>query len=222
MAYDLEEQEQLDTIKAWWKQYGNLVTWLLVVIVSAYAAWTGWGSYQNGRSVQASQLYDELQRSVAAKDNVRVQRAASDLMEKFTRTSYAPMAALSAAKSALDSNDLKTAKLQLSWIIEHSNADEFNALARLRLAGIFLDEKAYDDGLSLLSGKFPDEFTGNVFDRKGDIYAAQNKIAEARVAYQVAMEKVKEKNPGRKLIQIKFDAVGGVDSNKVAVNAAGK
>jgi predicted negative regulator of RcsB-dependent stress response len=222
MAYDLEEQEQLDTLKAWWKQYGNLVTWLLVIILSAYAAWTGWHNYQNGQSTQASQLYDELQKSIAAKDNVKVQRAANDLIEKFTRTSYAPMAALSAAKSAFDSNDLKTAKSQLHWVIDHSSVDEYKTLAKLRLAGVALDEKAYDEGLSLLAGEFSAEFTGDILDRKGDLYLAQNKISEARTAYQSALEKIKDKNPGRKLIQIKLDAIGGVDVNKVAVNAAGK
>ncbi|MDO8179413.1 MAG: tetratricopeptide repeat protein [Undibacterium sp.] len=222
MAYDLEEQEQLDTLKAWWKQYGNLITWLLIIVLSVYAAWTGWKNYQNAQSSQASQLYDELQKSIVAKDNVKVQRAANDLIEKFTRTSYAPMAALSAAKSAFDSNDLKLAKSQLQWVVDHSNVVEYKALAQLRLAGIALDEKAYDAGLTLLSGEFPAELAGNVLDRKGDLYLAQNKVHEARVAYQASLEKIKDKNPGRKLIQIKLDAIGGAVENNVATNAVGK
>ena len=129
MAYDLEEQEQLDTLKAWWKQYGNLVTWLLLIVVSGYAAWTGWNSYQISQSTQASQLYEEVQKSVLTKDNAKVQRAASDLAEKFSRTAYAPMAALSAAKSAFDVGDLKTAKAQLHWVVDHGRVDEFKGLA---------------------------------------------------------------------------------------------
>lgn len=222
MAYDLEEQEQLDTLKAWWKQYGNLVTWLLVVVLSCYAAWTGWKNYQNGQASQASQLYEEVQKSVSAKDNVKVQRAANDLIEKFARTSYAPMAALSAAKSAFDASDLKTSKSQLRWVIDHSSVEEYKALAKLRLAGIALDEKAYSEGLSLLSGEFPVEFAANVLDRKGDLYLAENKVPEARTAYQSALEKMKDKNPGRKLIQVKLDAIGGAIENKVATNAADK
>lgn len=222
MAYDLEEQEQLDTLKAWWKQYGNLVTWLLVVVLSSYAAWTGWRNYQAGQSTQASQLFDELQKSILAKDNVKVQRATTDLIEKFTRTSYAPMAALAAAKSAFDTNDLKTAKLQLQWVIDHSSVEEYKTLARIRLAGIALDEKAYDVGLSLLTGEFSADFASNAFDRKGDLYVAQNKLVEARSAYRSALEKIKDKNPGRQLIQIKLDAIGGSNESKVAVNAGGK
>ena len=222
MAYDLEEQEQLDTLKAWWKQYGNLVTWLLIVVLSSYAAWTGWRNYQVGQSTQASQLYEELQKAILVKDNAKVQRATTDLIEKFSRTSYPAMAALAAAKSAFDLNDIKTAKLQLHWVIDHSRVDEYKALARIRLAGIALDEKNYDEGLTLLAGDFPAELAGSVFDRKGDIYIAQNKVSEARSAYQSALEKIKDKNPGRKLVQIKLDAIGGVGEVKVAINAAAK
>ncbi|HTD02372.1 tetratricopeptide repeat protein [Undibacterium sp.] len=216
MAYDLEEQEQLDTLKAWWKQYGNLITWLLIICLTAFAGWTYWNNYRSGQAAQASLLYEELQKSVQAKDNAKVQRAAGDLIEKFGKTAYAPMAALSAAKSAFEANDLKVAKAQLQWVIDHDSAEEYKALAKIRLAGVALDEKAYDEGLKLLSGEFAAEFAGDVADRQGDIYAAQNKIAEARAAYQTALEKTNEKNPGRQLIQLKLEAIGGTAAAKVA------
>jgi predicted negative regulator of RcsB-dependent stress response len=222
MAYDLEEQEQLDTLKAWWKQYGNLVTWLLLIVVSVYAAWTGWNSYQISQSTQASQLYEEVQKSVLAKDNAKVQRAATDLMEKFSRTAYAPMAALSAAKSAFELGDLKTAKIQLRWVVEHGRVEEYKSLAKIRLAGIALDEKAYDEGLSILSGDFSFGFSASVEDKKGDIYFAQNKIADARNAYETALKQLKEKNPGRQLIQLKLDSLGGSIDAKIAINVDNK
>ncbi|MFZ6644253.1 YfgM family protein [Undibacterium sp. TJN25] len=216
MAYDLEEQEQLDTLKAWWKQYGNLVTWLLIICLTAFAGWTYWNNYQSGQALQASQLYEELQKAAQAKDNAKVQRAAGDLIDKFGKTAYAPMAALSAAKSAFDANDLKAAKARLQWVVDQSGSDEYKALAGIRLAGIALDEKAYDEGLKLLAGDFPAEFAGEVADRKGDIYTAQNKMTEARTAYQTALEKTNEKNPGRQLIQLKLEAIGGTAAAKVA------
>jgi predicted negative regulator of RcsB-dependent stress response len=209
MAYDLEEQEQLATLKSWWKQYGNLVTWLLIIALAAYAGWTGWSTYQRNQSAQAAQLYEELQKSVAAKDNAKVQRAATDMEDKFSRTAYAEMGALAAAKVAFDANDLKAAKAQLQWVIDKGRDDEYKAIARIRLAGIMLDEKAYDEGLKLLSSEFPAQFAGSVADRKGDILAAQNKIEEARAAYQLALEKTDQKSPGRQLIQLKLDAIGG-------------
>jgi predicted negative regulator of RcsB-dependent stress response len=209
MAYDLEEQEQLASIKAWWNQYGNLVTWLLILALAGYAAWTGWNYYQRKQVTQASQLYDELQKAATAKDNAKVQRAANDMSEKFSRTAYAQMGALVAAKAAFDANDLKGAKAQLQWVIDHGSDDEYKAIARIRLAGVLLDEKAYDDGLKVLAGDFPEQFASAVADRKGDLLAAQNKLQDARNAYQAALEKMDQKNPGRQLIQLKLDAIGG-------------
>lgn len=216
MAYDHDEQEQLDTLKAWWNQYGNLVTWLLIIALSAYAAWTGWNYYQRNQAIQASQLYEELQKAVGAKDQAKVQRAATDMQDKFGRTAYAQMSALAAAKAAFDAGDLKTAKAQLQWTIDNGRDEEYKAIAKLRLAGILLDEKAYDEGLKLLSGDFPVEFAGIVADRKGDILMAQEKVAEARTAYQMALEKTDQKNPGRQLIQLKLDAIGGAAAKAAA------
>lgn len=215
MAYDLDEQEQIASIKAWWNQYGNLLSWVLIVALASYAAWAGWTTYQRSQSNQASQLYDELQKSVAAKDNAKVQRAAGDIGSKFGKTAYAQMGALAAAKTAFDANDLKTAKEQLQWVINNGSSDEYKAIAKIRLAGILLDEKAYDEGLKLLSGDFPNQFDADLADRKGDILVAQNKIVDARTAYQAALDKMDQKNPGRQLIQLKLDAIGGTTAKHV-------
>ena len=209
MAYDLEEQEQIETLKGWWKQYGNLVTWLLIAALGASAAWSGWNYYQRSQAAQAGQLYDEITRAVAAKDTARVLRGATDMREKFSRTAYAEMAALTAARAAFDAGDLNGAKAQLQWVVDGGRDEEYRALARIRLAGVLLDEKAYDEGLKVLSGDVPAGFAGAVADRRGDLLMAQNKVAEARAAYQEALQKSDAKSPGRQLIQLKLDAIGG-------------
>ena len=216
MAYDLEEQEQLASLKAWWSQYGNLITWLLIIALAAYAAWSGWNYYQRTQVAQAGQLYEELQKAVTAKDDSKVQRAANDMTAKFGRTAYAQMAALAAAKSAFDANDLKAAKAQLQWVADNATSDEYKAIANIRLAGILLDEKAFDEGLKLLAGDFPEQFAGAVADRKGDILIAQSKIEDARAAYKLALDKTDEKNPARQLIQLKLDALGGTQAKSAA------
>lgn len=215
MAYDHAEQEQLASLKSWWSQYGNLITWLLIIALAAYAAWAGWGLYQRNQATQAGQLYEELQKAVTAQDKEKIQRVATDMEEKFSRTAYAQMSGLVAAKSAFDSNDFKTAKAQLQWVAD-KGSDEYKAIAKIRLAGILLDEKAYDEGMKILSGDFPEQFSGVVSDRKGDIFVAQNKLDEARSAYQAALEKTDAQNPGRQLIQIKLDAIGGAAVKKAA------
>jgi predicted negative regulator of RcsB-dependent stress response len=222
MAYDLEEQEQLDTLKAWWKRYGNLVTWTLIVALGAYAAWTQWNNYKVSQSTQASQLYDELQAAFLSKDSAKVQRAVSDITNKYPSSAYAAMAAMSAAKNAFDANDLKAAKTQLNWVLEHGKLEEFKGLAKIRLAGIALDENAYEDGLKFLAGEFPSELMGEVADRKGDIFFAQKKLSEARQSYQLALDILKSKDPLRQLVQIKLDALGGSTESSVARNDTAK
>ena len=216
MAYDLEEQEQIASIKAWWNQYGNLLTWLLIIAMAGYAAWSGWQYYQRNQSAQAALLYEELQKAVTAKDNVKVLRAAGDMEEKFGRTAYAQMGALAAAKSAFDANDLKAAKIHLQWVVMNGIDEEYKAIAKIRLAGALLDEKAYDEAAKQLAGDFPVQFATAVADRKGDILVAQGKLEEARTAYQLALDKTDQKNPGRQLIQLKLDAIGGTAAKAAA------
>lgn len=208
MAYDLEEQEQLASLKAWWEKYGNVTTWVIIAGLAAYSGWAGWQYYQRNQSAQASALYDQLQLAVQAKDNAKVQRAATDMETKYAGTAYAPMSALVAAKSAFDANDVKAAKAQLQWAVEHGT-EEFKAIAKVRLAGLLLDEKAYDQALKTLEGDVPAAFAGAVADRKGDILSAQDKVAEARAAYKAALDATDKKNPGRQLIQLKLEAIGG-------------
>ncbi len=209
MAYDHEEQEQLASLKAWWNQFGNLVTWLVIAVLVAYAGWSGWRYYQRDQSAKSAVLYEEIVKAAEAKDLPKVTRAAGDMEDRFARTPYAQMGALVAARAANDANDTKTAKAQLQWVIDNGRADEYKAIARLRLAGLLLDEKAYDEGLKVLSADMPEAFAALAADRKGDLLFALNKIDEARSAYQAALDKTEAKNPARQLIQLKLDALGG-------------
>ncbi|MDY0978118.1 tetratricopeptide repeat protein [Massilia sp. CFBP9012] len=220
MAYDHQEQEQLDSFKAFWSQYGNIIIWVLILALGSYAGWNYWKTHQRNKSVEASALYDELQTSLLANDNAKVQRVAGDIRAKYESSAYAPMAALAAAKTAFEANDLKTAKTHLQWAAEHGN-DEYKSIANLRLAGVLLDEKAFDEALKVLNGKFLPQFTSEVNDRKGDVLVAQNKLNEARAAYVAAIAAMEPNAPGRQLVQIKLEAIGGtVPADKKSEAAA--
>ena len=145
-----------------------------------------------------------------------MQRAAADMKDKFGRTTYAQMAGLIASRASFDAGDLKVAKEQLEWVANNAIDDEYKAIAKLRLAGVLLDEKAYDEGLKLVAGEYPESFAAMAADRKGDILVAQEKIDEARVAYQLALDKSDPKDPGRQLIQIKLDGIGGAPAKPAA------
>ena len=209
MAYDLEEQEQLATLKAWWGKYGNLVSWLIAGLLAAYAGWSGWNYYQRSQATKAAALYEEIVKAAEQKDLAMIARVSADLKDRFSSTAYAQMATLIAAKAAFDANDLKAAKAELQWTADHGKGDDFRAIARLRLAGILLDEKLNEEGLKVLAAEFPEEFAALVADRRGDLLFAMGKNDEARAAYQAALEKTEIKNPARQVIQLKLDALGG-------------
>jgi predicted negative regulator of RcsB-dependent stress response len=140
-AYDLEEQEQLAEIKAWWKQYGNLVTGIVIAASIGVLAWQGWNWYQRNQAAQASAVYSVLQRAVLERDTQKTKVAAGELVEKYGATVYAQLGALTAAKALYESGDRKSAQAQLSWIAENGK-DEIKDLGRLRLAAVLLDEKS--------------------------------------------------------------------------------
>jgi predicted negative regulator of RcsB-dependent stress response len=208
MAYDLEEQEQIADLKAFWNKYGNLITWVLIIALGSYSGYAWWKRHQVTQAAEASGLYDQLAASLAAKDNAKVQRIAGDVESRYASSAYAQMSALAAAKSAFDAGDLKTAKVQLNWVVANGN-EEYQSIAKVRLAGVLLDEKAYDEGLKLLATPILPQFAGDAADRKGDILTAQNKLVEARAAYQAALDAMGLKHPGRQLVQMKLEAIGG-------------
>jgi predicted negative regulator of RcsB-dependent stress response len=215
MAYDLEEQEQIANFKAFWDRFGNLISWVLILALGGYAAYNFWNSHQRTQSAEAAGLYASLTEAIEAKDAAKVQRITGDIESKFGSTAYGQMTALAAAKAAFDANDLKTAKAQLQWAIDHGD-DEYKAVAKLRMSGVLLDEKAFDQALALLNGDFPAQFAAEVQDRKGDVYVAQNKLPDARTAYQAALDKMEKNHPGRQLVQVKLDAIGGAPADKKA------
>lgn len=207
--YDLEEQEQIDSLKTWWKMYGNLLTSLISAVALAVVGWQGWNWYQNNEAAKASSVFLVLEQAVQAGDAQRIKATAGELTEKFGRSGYAGLGALLAAKHSFDAGDLKTAKVQLAWVAENSK-DELRDVARLRLAGVQLDEQAYDEALKQLNATPAPAFAARFLELKGDVLAAQGKKSEARASYQGALDKLGEKavGAGRELLQQKLDSLG--------------
>lgn len=209
MAYDLQEQEQIDALKAWWNQYGNLIVGLATIVLFAIAALNGWRWYQRKQATEAVAYYEALEKAAAAKDIAKVKDAGGALLDKYSGTAYAEMGALLAAKAYADAGDLKSAKAQLEWAMDKAKDEEYKQIARVRLSGILLDEKSYDAALKLLSAEAPPAYAGLYADRRGDVLAAMGKSAEAKVAYKTALEKTDKNSTAQQVIQLKLEALGG-------------
>ena len=207
MAYDLEEQEQLAELKAWWQKYGNSLLTAVTVVLLGFAAYNGWRWYERDQAKSAAGVYGQIEQAVEARDAAKVQTLSSALQEHYGRTTYAAIAALQAAKLNADMGDLAKAAEQLRWVIDKSGHDEMTMIARVRLAGVLLDEKKYDQALQVLSFEAPATYLPTVLDRRGDVFAAQNKTDEARAAYKDALAKADAQHPLRAIIQLKLDAL---------------
>jgi len=212
-VYDLEEQEQLSELKAWWNQYGNLLTALVMVVALASVGWQAWQWYQRKQSAEAAALYTVVQQAAAKGDAAKAREAAGQIFEQYGRSAYGDMAALLSARVQVTAGDLKNAQAQLSWAVEHGRDPALKDLARLRLATVLLDQDKAADALALLGTEPLPEFKARFADVKGDILAAQGKPAEARAAYQAVIDAIKvddqEAAPLRELVALKSEALGG-------------
>ncbi len=207
MAYDLEEQEQIDEFKAWWKQYGKMTSSLIVGAIVLYAGFQIWQYTQHKQAVESSTAYQALV-TTDAKDLKSIQTKSAEIMDKFSGTPYAGRAALFAAKTNYEAKDVKSAKAQLDWAIKNAKESTSTALASLQLANILFDEKSYDEALKVLSAEHDSGFDGLFADLKGDILLAQGKSADAKAAYELALTKLDVQGRYRVITQRKLESLG--------------
>lgn len=208
-TYDLDEQERLDELKAWWKRWGNLVMIGLAVVIAAAGGWRYWQNHTLTQSLEAATVYERLTQSLAANDAKAAREAGGMLIEQYKGTAYAPRAALLLARLNAAARDMKSAQTQLEWALANSKEPAVRDLARLRLAGVQLDQKQYDAAMKTLSATHSEAFAFRFHDLKGDVLLAQGKSADARAAYQAAFGKMTEDNPYRNIVELKLDALGG-------------
>ncbi len=216
---DLEEQEQLDELKHFWKTYGDLITWVLIAVFGTIAAWNGWQYWQRTQSAQASVMFDAVDRAATVGDMARLERSLADMKDKFGSTTYAHQAGLIAAKAFHDKGKPDAAKAALAWVADKSADEGYTAVARLRLASLDIEAKAYDDALKQLSGSFPAEFQALVADRKGDVYLLQGKRAQAREEFSRAYKGLEDRSEYRRLVEVKLNSLG-VDPKSAVAAAA--
>lgn len=210
MPLDLEEQEKLAELKAWWKTNGGIIVGALLAAAIAFAGWAGWKRYEATQARAASVLYETLSHAAQAGDARAVRQAGGTLIEKYPRTLYASMGALVAARFYYDHDEPKNAKAQLQWTIEHGRTEDFKDLARLRLGAVLLDERAYDEALKLAQAAHGASYDAQYAALKGDILVAQNQAAQARSAYKLALEKTPEDQRAfRESVRIRLEALGG-------------
>jgi predicted negative regulator of RcsB-dependent stress response len=210
MAYDLEEQEKLDALRAWWDRYGTLCAIIIFVVVASIVGWRGWQWYQGHQATQAMSYFEALENAAGQPGDeaiARVKAASDALRNDYAKSGYTSRGVLVAAQALQARNDLDGAREQLQWLISNSTDAALVPLAKLRLAGVLLEQKQYDQALAQLTDA-PAAFAGLYADRRGDVLLAQGKAAEAKAAWELALKEMANE-PVAQIIQLKIDALGG-------------
>lgn len=220
-ALDLEEQEQLDQIKHFWKKYGNLISWILIAVLAAYAGWNGYQYWQRDQAAKAAVMFDEVERAVASGELPRVQRTLADMKDKYPSTLFAHQAALVAAKFLGAQGQGDEARAALKWVAGAAPEAAYRDIARLRLAALLLDGGAHDDALAQLSAPMVPAMAGLASDLKGDILMAKKQNAEAVQAYRAAWTALSDIPDYRRLVEAKLNALG-VDPQQAAPGGTAK
>jgi predicted negative regulator of RcsB-dependent stress response len=208
MALDLEEQEQIDELKAWWKMYGTYVVAALAAFVIGVGGWRFWEGWSSRQATEASALFDQAMQAANAGNAKAVKELTAKIMEDQSRSAYAAPAAWLAGRANHDSGDFKSARAQYQYALDHAKDDGLAQLARLRLAGVLLEEKDYAGAMKLLEQAHDPAYAGLYANLKGDVLEAQGKHKEAQAAYKQALERLGEKSPLKAIVEIKMDGMG--------------
>ena len=205
---DLEEQEQLEELKHFWKKNGNWISWLLIIVLGSLAAWNGYQWWQKNQGMQSSAMLDEVEKVLQAGDAQKIDRAFSDMRERFPSAYTTQQAGLLIAKNHYDAGRTDQSKAALKWLVDNGSDEGLVSIARLRMSAVLVDAKAYDEALKVLEAGIAEEFAALASDRRGDIYMLQDKKADARTQYQSAYEALGEQSDYRRLVTFKLNALG--------------
>lgn len=205
---DLEEQEQLAELKHFWKNWGNLISWVLIAVLGSYAAWNGWQYWQRNQAAKASALYDEVEKSVLSQDLPRIERSVADMKDKFGSTQYAHQAGLLAARTLAEKGKPEQARALLAWVAADAPEAALRELARLRLAALQWDTQSADEALKTLQADFSADMAPLAADLKGDLLLSKGQNAEAVAAYQQAYKGLVAGSEYRRVVQAKLGALG--------------
>lgn len=213
MREDLEQQEQLDAIKGFWSENKRWIVPLISLLLIAAAAFNGWNWWQNRQAVNAAQALVAMEGALAEQSLEKARAAYKALANDYGGSTQAALGGLQMAKALVAAGELAEARTVLAQVADKA-AEEFAWMARIRMAGVMLDENNAKGALEALTGKPPKAFVALVDDRKGDAHAALGNKEEARSAWRAAADGLPAQSPSRELILRKLQTIDSFGSAK--------
>jgi predicted negative regulator of RcsB-dependent stress response len=201
----LTEQEQVELLKQWIKQYSLVILAGLLISLVTISGWRYWQGRQQNIMNHASSIYDEMLTARAQNNATATEIQSQKLFSHYTGTTYAQMAALMLARDAVNQKNYAGAEKQLKWVLDHSSTAAFKQIARIRLARLYINQNKADDGMNVLKTVDDKSFDGLTNEVRGDAWLAMKNPTKAREAYQQALNELPDAEVIRPLLQMKFD-----------------
>lgn len=203
-----EEQEDLDRLKTWWKNYGSSVIFGVTLGVAILVGFRYWTQHTEQQRHTAANLYERLFQDVRAKKTDAAYKTGESLIAEYSSTPYAGMAGLMLARLDFEAGDVAKARERLQWVLEHANDAAVKHAARLRLARVHLSGGDKEAALALLNIEDRAGFEAEYEELKGDILVAQGQRDAARLAYRAALEYLPAGSPYAPMLNMKLDDLG--------------
>lgn len=200
-----DEQEQLDAIKSWWKNYGKMSIVVFLIGISASYGWKMWQHSQASFNEHASLIYDQMLNSFGEKNQDALIAQANALSTEYKKTPYANMAGFILARQAVEQGDLDKASQALKVIMENSKDAKIRQIARVRSARILLAQNQLKEALALLDTVDSSIYLPQINEVKGDIFVAMGEAEKARDSYKAALGGTEKNDFNRSLLEMKFE-----------------
>lgn len=209
MAYDLEEQESIDQMKAWWEKWGTPITAAVCVVCFSFAGWNGWQWWQRKQADEAAMMFAQYQQAVMAQNTTQMQSLAANVLQEYAGTIYAPMTAMTQALVERKAGNIDGAIQQLQWIVQQEKHPEYDTVIRVRLASLFLEQQKFDQALQSLEAAKPTvRQEVLVRDRMADVYFAKGDVQQAKAIWQELLARSDIQNhPLMRLIELKLSNI---------------
>lgn len=209
MSEYLTEQEQIQLIKNWIKQYGPTILGGILLALLISWGWRYYQNYHNNNLIHASSIYDEMLTLRAQNNMDNALTQANKLISHYPKTPYAQMAAFLLARDNVSKKDYQGATTQLNWVVSHTDNTAIKEIARIRIARVQIASQKPDAALDTLQSVDDKTFLGMVDEVRGDAYLAKNDLPSAKKAYGLALKELPNAEINRPILQMKYENLAG-------------
>ena len=187
MAYSIEEEQEINQLKDWWKENGKTIIVAFILGVGGMFGWRYWQAHQAEQIAQASAQYDALIYS-AQQDEQAKKANIEQFVQANSKTAYAVFALLDEAKKATEKQDFVAAEVNLNQALTQSQDEVLTSIVALRLSAVQFQLGQLDNALTTLNQVKGESFNARKAILTGDIQVAKGDKVEAKNSFEQAQQ----------------------------------